>query len=175
MAGLLPIYSGNLQVFAEAAYIQTAMTHANKTVLTASEFFAMLVDLVLGGMAPDAAVKQSLEHRFHDTEIAPLIAKGLESYGENTRAAIGRFGQMCSIKGALPGAVHLLVNYPDNLQQALIENVRAGGDSAARGIPVGMILGASLGLEAIPATWKESMQASPIIQHSLDRCCPEGY
>ncbi|MGA2940205.1 MAG: ADP-ribosylglycohydrolase family protein, partial [Syntrophobacteraceae bacterium] len=42
---------------------------------------------------------------------------------------------------------------PLNLREALVENVMAGGDSAARGLVVGMILGAHLGFEAIPSEW----------------------
>jgi ADP-ribosylglycohydrolase len=46
------------------------------------------------------------------------------------------------------------------LKTALIENVMAGGDSAARGMAVGMILGAHLGKEAIPDDWLRDMKSS---------------
>ena len=49
--------------------------------------------------------------------------------------------------------VHLIAKYEDNLEEALIQSVMAGGDSAARGMLVGMVLGAHLGPGSIPGKW----------------------
>ena len=38
--------------------------------------------------------------------------------------------------------IHLICKYEDNLQEGLIENAMAGGDSAARGLVIGAVLGA---------------------------------
>jgi len=37
------------------------------------------------------------------------------------------------------------------------ENAKSGGDSAARGMPAGMILGIINGEEAIPDKWKKNL------------------
>ena len=39
----------------------------------------------------------------------------------------------------------------------------AGGDSAGRGLLVGLVLGAHLGMDAIPPEWLTDMQAYPRI------------
>ena len=68
-------------------------------------------------------------------------------------------GQMCETAAAFPGVIHLIAKYENDLKQALIENVMAGGDSAGRGLIVGMVLGAHLGMDAIPQQWLTDMKA----------------
>jgi ADP-ribosylglycohydrolase len=63
----------------------------------------------------------------------------------------------------------LIAKYEDNLQEALVENIMAGGDSAARGLTAGMILGAHLGMDAIPTNWLSGLKAYPEINNLLDR------
>ena len=43
----------------------------------------------------------------------------------------------------------------------------AGGDSAARGMLVGMVLGAYQGMPAIPSDWLATMKACSKIDHLL--------
>jgi ADP-ribosylglycohydrolase len=52
----------------------------------------------------------------------------------------------------------------DDYKQAMVENVMAGGDSSARGILAGMILGAAHGMTAIPETWVAGMTAGQRIR-----------
>ena len=68
-------------------------------------------------------------------------------------------GQMCEIEAAFPSVIHLIARYEENLSQALIANAMAGGDSAGRGLAAGMILGAHLGIEAIPPRWLTELKA----------------
>jgi ADP-ribosylglycohydrolase len=44
----------------------------------------------------------------------------------------------------------------------MVENVMAGGDSAARGIILGGILGYVHGIDAIPQTWRDGLNALPV-------------
>ena len=78
---------------------------------------------------------------------AKWVTDGLNSVEADTRQAMLDFGQMCEIEAAFPCLVHLIARYEDNLKEGLIENAMAGGDSAGRGLMVGMILGAHLGIE----------------------------
>jgi ADP-ribosylglycohydrolase len=90
---------------------------------------------------------------------------GLASVAQNSRQAILDFGQMCEIPAAFPGVIHLIAKYETDLKTALIENSMAGGDSAGRGLLVGMVLGAYTGLNAIPPEWLHDMKAR---QHILE-------
>ena len=66
---------------------------------------------------------------------------------------------MCEIDAAFPCVIHLITKYEDNLREGLIENAMAGGDSAGRGLTVGMVLGAHLGVDAIPPTWLSDLKS----------------
>jgi ADP-ribosylglycohydrolase len=76
---------------------------------------------------------------------------------------------MCSIGAALPGAVYTVLKHEDSLEEALIETVMAGGDSAARGMVVGMLLGAYHGADKIPARWLEKLTRRKQILAALDQ------
>jgi len=51
----------------------------------------------------------------------------------------------------------------------LVENIMAGGDSASRGLTVGMVLGAHLGLDAIPSKWLSDLKAYQEIIDLMDQ------
>ena len=94
---------------------------------------------------------------------------GLSSVAQNSRLAISDFGQMCEIPAAFPGVIHLIAKYETDLKTALVENAMAGGDSAGRGLLVGMVLGAYLGLDAIPPEWLHEMKARRRILDLLEK------
>ena len=93
--------------------------------------------------------------------------EGLDSRAMDTRQTIADFGQACSVEVALPGVVHIIARYTDDFEGALVENIMAGGDSAARGIPAAMILGAHHGLEAIPGKWLDGLASRERVEQFL--------
>ena len=135
---------------------QTAMTHNDPLVVESAEYLADVVLKVLQGTTPSAAFSAVATDRIR---LQKLIDKGLATSGNQTRATVKAFGQMCDITAALPCVIHLSTTYENDLKSALIENVMAGGDSAARGMAVGMILGAHLGRQAIPDQWLKDLKA----------------
>jgi ADP-ribosylglycohydrolase len=135
------------------------LTHNNPATLAGAEFIAKVAFEMLRGANPDAAMEQALEEGVADIDLDIRLRSALDSGVKESRTVIRQFGQMCGVAAALPGAVHLVLRYPDDLRTALIENVMAGGDSAARGLVVGMLLGARLGEEAIPESWLRGMRA----------------
>lgn len=140
-----------------AVHAQTAMTHAASASLAGADFLSRTLFSILQGASPQEAIEEALGAGVADMALDMRLAVALDSAGNDSRQTIARFGQMCTIVSALPGVVHLVLTYGDDLRTALIENVMAGGDSAARGMVTGMILGASLGLDAIPGEWLQEM------------------
>jgi hypothetical protein len=46
------------------------------------------------------------------------------------------------VAAAFPATVHLIAKFEDRLEEGMIENVMAGGDSAGRGLLADLVLGA---------------------------------
>ena len=167
IAPILYAHARDLDTALLAARHQTVMSHNNPEVLAAIEFFARLAMRALTGEKPGAIITDLLENQFKDTGLAESVALGLASQGKDTRTVIAEFGQMCSVEAAVPGTIHLIASYENDFKEALVENVMAGGDSAARGMFVGMILGAYLGIDAIPNEWIENLNARERIEELL--------
>jgi ADP-ribosylglycohydrolase len=70
-----------------------------------------------------------------------------------------KVGKASPAEGALPGALFFSIRYKHSLEKALIANANCGGDSAARGIVIGMLLGAVHGPAAIPSRWQEGLRS----------------
>ena len=127
-----------------------ALTHNSPRVLSAAALFAsILVDVIEGKSITDALA---------DAEVIPTLQEafdaGLKSKHQDSFRTIRQFGPACGIEGAFEGVVHLLCSY-DDFKEAIMANVKSGGDSAARGMVVGMIMGAAG--KKIPHTWKVGM------------------
>jgi ADP-ribosylglycohydrolase len=167
IAPLLFFYQNDQPGLLAAVRQQTALTHNHPATLAGAEFLAKTGWAVLHGTDPREAMETALEEGVADIDLDIRIRGGLESGGKDTRTVIKKFGQMCGIAAALPGAIHLILTYTTDLKSVLIENVMAGGDSAARGLAVGMILGAHLGAAAIPEEWLTDMVQYPRIRALL--------
>jgi len=158
IAPLVAWYSDDIDSLLEAAHAQTLMTHRAAATIAGAEFLAKTAFKILHGATPTAAIEESLEEGVADLDLDNRIRMGLDSKGKDSREVIGHFGQMCGVAAAMPGVIHLVATYENDLKTALIENVMAGGDSAARGLACGMLLGAHLGPDAIPADWLDGMR-----------------
>lgn len=157
---------------AESARRQAALTHNSPPVLAAAEFFSRLAGRVLQGVRPIEAMQQETAENTIAAPIADWVRAGIASRSEDTRSAIGRFGQMCEISAAFPATIHLIAAYEDRLEEGLIQNVMAGGDSAGRGLLVGLVLGAWGGRAALPDRWLSGWAAADEINALLDQIEP---
>jgi len=168
IAPLFSVYPDDLENLVAAARRQTAFTHNNADVTAAAEFLARTTAAVLAGANPLEAVDSVVDGYFKGGVIETLVMDGLDSQEMDTRQVIADFGQACSVEAALPGVIHLIARYTDNFKEALVENIMAGGDSAARGMPAAMVLGAHLGLDAVPGPWLEGLVAKTQIESLLN-------
>jgi ADP-ribosylglycohydrolase len=152
-----------------AARTQTDITHRDSLVVDAGEFFARVAFRILHGINPVPAIEEVIRKYFEGSELQRWVGKGMESSSSETVLAIKAFGQDCHAPDAFPAVIHTICRYEGDLKEALVQTVMAGGDSAARGMAVGMVLGAHLGMEAIPTEWIKGLKKGPEIAALLDK------
>jgi ADP-ribosylglycohydrolase len=169
IAPLVYRYRDDPDRLVEAARRQTALTHNSPLVIDSAEFFARAACGALQGMPAGEALRRSAADSATGGPIAEWVDSGLRSAESDTRTAILEFGQMCEVEAAFPAAIHLIAKYENRLEEGLIENVMAGGDSAGRGLAVGMLLGARAGMQAIPRRWMDGLTARATIEGLLAR------
>ena len=159
IAPLVYKYQHQPDKLSESVKVQTTVTHNNQEVADSADFFARVALRVLEGEKPAAAIQNILAEHYNREPFSIWVEAGVDSADTDTRQAIKDLGQACEVKMAFAGVIHLITRYEDNLKLGLVENIMAGGDSAARGLIAGMILGAYLGMNAIPAEWLSELKA----------------
>jgi ADP-ribosylglycohydrolase len=172
IAPLVYAYQNDLDMLVGCAKAQTRMTHSNPLTIDSAEFFARVAWLVLHGTSPAEAMNQVAQEHFSSSPISGWVRQGLASIDKDSVQSIAAFGQTCHTPEAFPGAVHLIACYTSDLKEALIQSVMAGGDSAARGMIVGMVLGAHLGPAALPQQWLHELKEKDRILGLMARLQP---
>merc|ERR1712224_902402 len=61
-----------------------------------------------------------------------------------------KVGKASPTEGTMPSAIYMILKYKHSLIEAAKANAMVGGDNASRSIAIGMVLGAYLGVGAIP-------------------------
>lgn len=145
---------------------QTAFTHGDPAVIEAAEFFTTVNLAVQRGRTINAALQQTLESGIWQSLPDEWLENALESAVSNEAdaAALHRHGLSCRTDDAFPAICHLLLRHPEDPATALIENAGAGGDSAARGMILGLVYGAAFPVSTWPAEWLAGLNAREEIE-----------
>lgn len=166
IAPLALLYHERQKSFEDAAVLQTRMTHKAPLIVETARFFARLLFLVLQGNSPKDSLLTLLAEA-KEAKIKKWIKLALSSEKHDSTEAIGSFGQSGSVGSAFVCILHLMVKYEENYAEAMKQNVAAGGDSALRGMLLGMILGAYNGLESIPKEYRNALSSKARIDAYL--------
>lgn len=165
-APLLYLYSEDIKALLKSVEELSTLTHASEEVLEAALYFAECGYLLLQGEPLELVLRYATCE--YGSGVENAVKAGFDSIFRPTDAVIEYFGKSCGI-GALPGVVHLLVKYEDDYRAAMEANVKAGGDSAARGQIAGTLMGAAFGKEVIPEKWCRMLHAHDEIAGLLAR------
>lgn len=102
---------------------QTTLTHNAKVAVVAGSLTKLAFALKRGELLPTI-----IEREFSTGD---WLAKARGVSDLDPTAALGKLGRDCSMESALPSLLYLL-SRQRSYREAMIENVMAGGDSAAR-------------------------------------------
>jgi ADP-ribosylglycohydrolase len=153
----------------EAVRRLTLVTQNNPTAIGCAAAHAVLLDALLTGIPfPTAfeATRKSAEVSCDGSDYFEF-AHMLRNLDVIT--ATGRFGQSCPLAQGFPSALHAALLHHDDFSTAILATVRAGGDSAGRAAMVGAWLGATHGMEGIPAEWLGRLRSAERIQKAIDQ------
>ena len=81
----------------------------------------------------------------------------------------GVLSPACYIDQSFPSVLYLAARYSDDFEGALIANTNVGGDNCHRGSVLGAILGATLGVEAIPKHWINKLTAHAELNDEIEQ------
>jgi ADP-ribosylglycohydrolase len=136
----------------QAAVEQTMLTHRSKEAEESAIFLAQAgYRLIHGADLMDTLRETAPEWALKATNCVLF---------ENAVDAIAKLGPACSISSALPSVLYLAMKYGDDIETAFIENAMAGGDNCARGLALGMLLGAANEISSIPEHWLDELNAA---------------
>lgn len=169
-ARIAPLFAvhDELAPLVAAARAQAALTHGDPRVVDAAEFFARAAFAVGEGAEFEEAFEEAAFFPY-----AALPAAEWRMAAVHVAVEIGRqapsLGLGCDIVGAFPITLALALRHEDDPVEALSANAMLGGDSAARGLLLGLLMGARHGVAAFPAAWEEGLKARETIQQALER------
>ncbi|HXW78076.1 MAG TPA: ADP-ribosylglycohydrolase family protein [Acidimicrobiales bacterium] len=138
------------------------VTQDNPTARADARFSALLLRFLIDGRSIEDGLDAAVDHL---ANVDPAAGKLVHEQVDSARQAVGidttkatlSFGQSCPLPYTVPSALHVLLRFPDDFEQAVTATLRAGGDSAARASMVGSWLGAHLGVNAVPAAWRSRL------------------
>ena len=172
---------------------KTMFTHRERTAHEGAEFFARVTYLIVReGLSPEAAIDRvaAVSSAFVRDKVAQAKRKVREAtdpasdlYKEPFADDLAltsmarlwdvgksepiRVGKASPTEGTLPGSVYFILKYKNDFLGAISSNSAVGGDNASRGVAIGMVLGAHLGVEAIPKGLRDGLIEWPKSQRML--------
>ena len=144
-----------------------ALTHGHPTGSLTGGVLAVLILALTGGesLSEALAVSKAIlcaESRHEETLRAIEMAETLAASGEPHEDAISQLGQGWVAEEALAISIYCAL-VAHNFKHGVILSVNHDGDSDSTGSITGNLLGAMLGMKAIPSEWLEPLELRDVI------------
>jgi len=168
------LFYDDVDVVAAVAADCAKITHAHPTALVASEATALAVALALRGDDPaaiHATIARRIAGRAADLEalwqrIPTLLTSSPDDVLVDLEQNPGGLGASWVADEAIASAYWCFWRHPDDARACLLEAVNTDGDSDSIGAIAGAIVGARVGVAALPSSWVHNVEDSPTL-HDL--------
>ncbi len=152
-----------------------AITHGHELGYIPAAALVHIVSALASAEEPDvlSAVQDAVETmpklfpnaRYMDT-FTKLMEKAIRLSGEDIADldAIHELGKGWVAEETLAIAVYCALKYPNDFEKAVVAAVNHNGDSDSTGTVTGNILGAALGMDAIPEYYLETLELRDLIE-----------
>ncbi|MDE6781803.1 MAG: ADP-ribosylglycohydrolase family protein [Ruminococcus sp.] len=151
----------------------SAITHGHELGYIPSAAFAHIINLIShSDISLKDAVRDSIDHTkklFKNSEhidyFCKLMKKAVKLSGKNINDldAVHELGEGWVAEETLAIAVYCALKYDDDFEKAVITSVNHNGDSDSTGAVTGNIIGAYLGMNAIPEKFLANLEIKDVI------------
>lgn len=155
--GLFAKFEGDKLI--EAARSQTALTHSDPQVIDSAEFFVRTALALIDGAELAEAFDEAASHTYESLPAVDWLNAGRTASEGNVDQEASKLGLTCHIPEAFPLTIAVALKFESDPVGGLSKNVMLGGDSAARGIILGLLFGARHGIGAFPQEWSDQLLA----------------
>jgi ADP-ribosylglycohydrolase len=141
----------------EVAMQSGIITHGHSAAVAGSIAAAYLVKLALDGVEPEEYLRRLMafcDGISEDFDKAMIRVSHVLGWGSETHA-MRHLGEGWIAEEAVALALYCVLRYPNNYVEAVRRGATSEGDSDSIACIAGGIMGARLGLDAIPLDWRE--------------------
>ena len=163
------LFYNDLDQVAKVARSSSLLTHRHPTALDAAAAAAIMVAMALAGTEP-RQIYEEIDERCCDpssdfTAVWHRIPKLLPDPPEDVLVETG-LGEGWVGEEAVASAMYCFWRSPDDFPGAILAAINTDGDSDSIGTITGSVVGARLGITAIPDRWRQQIEDSDYL-HEL--------
>lgn len=156
----------NEQIKSARSYVEA--THGDPVVSDSAEWLVRALYLLKKGVELRDAFEAAVEQGTYSPDFGIGYRKGVRALKKSADESISGLGQSCNTYHALPLTVWMALKYEDHPVEMLQQNALAGGDNAARGMVLALIIAVQGKFKQLPEAWTQSLNALPRINQALD-------
>jgi ADP-ribosylglycohydrolase len=172
------IYRNNPEKLVKAALLSGRITHSHPVSDAASISGAYAVKLALDGVEPGEmhesllSVTEGISQEFTN---ALRMSYELAYSGMEDEDVLKKLGQGWYADETFALAYFCILRYPNDYRKAVQTAVNITGDSDSVGSVAGGILGAKLGIEAVPDSWIEALREKEKLEEMVGPLLEKYY